>query len=388
MTTLISLLGKAAKGYSTANYVFDDHTVRTEPFFGMALLEQAKPDRLILAGTTGSMWDVFFEHQQTDDEATLALIDAVANQTVSADMLAVHEQRLTQKLGIPVQCLLISYARNETEQTAILTDLAAKLQHGEQVILDVTHAFRHLPMLALVAARYLARVRNVQVQEVYYGALEMTPRMADKTQERTPVLRLSAMLHMLDWVDALAVYEHSGNYGVFAPLLQQDGMQADRANMLAQAAYFERSGNPVQAKQSLSGAHNHVRDHQGPLGQLFKTTLTEHIGWFRNGSRADWELALADRYLARQDYLRAITYLCEAYISRATEKFGGNVNQFEDRDQAFKDADKNQDVWLLKHLRNAMTHGVRTSNHDAKRLLQDQQALDSKLRAMRKSLFQ
>lgn len=388
MTTLISLLGKAAKGYRTANYVFDDHTVRTEPFFGMALLEQAQPDRLILAGTAGSMWDVFFEHQQTDDEATLALIDAVANQTVSADMLAVHEQRLTQKLGIPVQCLLISYARNEAEQTAILTDLAAKLQSGEQVILDVTHAFRHLPMLALVAARYLARVRGVQVQEVYYGALEMTPQMADKTQERTPVLRLSAMLHMLDWVDALAVYEHSGNYGIFAPLLQQDGMPAERANLLAQAAYFERNGNPVQAKQSLSGAHNHVRDHPGALGQLFKHTLTEHIGWFRQGSRADWELALADRYLARQDYLRTITYLFEAYISRAIEKFGGDMNQFEDRDLALKGAEKNDDAKLLKHLRNAITHGVRTHNREAKPLLQDQQKLDKKLRALRKSLFQ
>jgi len=388
MSTLISLLGKAVKGYRTANYVFDDHTVRTEPFFGMALLGHAKPDRLILAGTTGSMWDVFFDHQQTDDDATLALIDAVANQTVSAEILAVHEQRLTQKLGIPVQCLLISYARNEAEQTAILTDLAAKLQPGEKIIIDVTHAFRHLPMLALVAARYLARVRGVQVQEVYYGALEMTQQMDDKTQERTPVLRLSAMLHMLDWVEALAVYENSGNYGVFAPLLQQDGMQADRANLLAQAAYFERNSNPVQAKQNLSGAHAYVREHQGPMGNLFRDTLTEHIGWFRQGSRADWELALADRYMHREDYLRTITYLCEAYISRATEKFGGNVNQFEDRDLAFKEADKNQDVWLLKHLRNAMTHGVRTDNRDAKRLLQDQQALDTKLRALRKSLFQ
>ena len=384
MTTLISLLGKAAKGYRTANYVFDDHTVRTEPFFGMALLEQAQPDRLILAGTAGSMWDVFFEHQQTDDEATLALIDAVANQTISAEMLAVHEQRLSEKLGIPVQCLLISYARDEAEQSTILTDLAEHLAPGENIILDVTHGFRHLPMLALVAARYLARVRGVQVQEVYYGAHEMT----DKATEQTPVLRLSAMLHMLDWVDALAVYEHSGNYGIFAPLLQQDGMPAERANLLAQAAYFERNGNPVQAKQSLSGAHNHVRDHPGALGQLFKHTLTEHIGWFRQGSRADWELALADRYLARQDYLRTITYLCEAYISRATEKFGGNVNQFEDRERAFIGADKNQDVWLLKHLRNAMTHGVRSDNRDAKPLLQDQQKLDKKLRALRKSLFQ
>lgn len=388
MTTLISFLGKnkadAQTGYRKANYCFEPDFSRAVSFFGLALLDYAKPDRLILAGTAGSMWDVFFEHQHTDDEATLALMDAVEREAVTTQMLAIHEQPLSEKLGIPVQCLLISYARDEAEQSTILSDLADHLAPGEKVILDVTHGFRHLPMLALVAARYLARVRQVQVQEVYYGALEMT----DPASKQTPVLRLSAMLKMLDWIDALAVYESSGNYGIFAPLLQQDGMQPDRANLLAQAAYFERNGNPVQAKQSLSGAHNHVRDHQGPLGQLFKTTLTEHIGWFRQGSRADWELALADRYLARQDYLRAITYLCEAYISRATERLGGNVNQFEDRDWAFKEADKNQDVWLLKHLRNAMTHGVRTDNRDAKPLLQDQKALDTKLHSLRKSLFQ
>lgn len=388
MSTLISFLGKSASsaqtGYRTANYVFEPGFEREVPFFGMALLEYLKPQKLILAGTAGSMWDVFFDHQHTDDDGLLALMEAVPQQAVTAEMLAIHEQRLTEKLGIPVQCLLISYARDEAEQTAILTDLAGAIGKGERIVLDVTHGFRHLPMLALVAARYLQHVRGVQVQEVYYGAAEMT----DPSSKQTPVLRLGAMLHMLDWVEALAVYENSGNYGVFASLLQQDGMQADRANMLAQAAYFERNSNPVQAKQNLSGAHAHVREHQGPMGNLFRDTLTEHIGWFRQGSRADWELALADRYLQRQDYLRTITYLCEAYISRATEKFGGNVNQFEDREQAFKEADKNQDVWLLKHLRNAMTHGVRSDNRDAKPLLQDQQKLDKKLRALRKSLFQ
>lgn len=387
MSTLISFLGKSASnaqtGYRTANYVFEPGFERNVPFFGMALLEYLKPEKLILAGTAGSMWDVFFDHQHTDDDGLLALMEAVPQQAVTAEMLAIHEQRLTEKLGIPVQCLLISYARDEAEQTAILTDLAGTIGKGESIVLDVTHGFRHLPMLALVAARYLQHVRGVQVQEVYYGAAEMT----DSTSKQTPVLRLGAMLSMLDWVEALAVYENSGNYGVFAPLLQRDGMAPERTRMLADAAYFERNSNPVQAKQNLSGAHAHVRQHQGAMGNLFRDTLTEHIGWFRQGSRADWELALADRYLQRQDYLRTITYLCEAYISRATEQFGGNVNQFEDRDEAFKQAEKNQDVWLLKHLRNAMTHGVRTQNQDAKRLLQNQTELDKKLHALRKSLF-
>ena len=64
MTTLISLLGKnradPQTGYRKANYSFEPDFSRTVSFFGLALLDYAKPDRLILAGTAGSMWDVFF----------------------------------------------------------------------------------------------------------------------------------------------------------------------------------------------------------------------------------------------------------------------------------------------------------------------------------------
>ena len=388
MTTLISLIGKSKAdpktGYRTANYRFDDSFAREVPFFGMGLQEYVKPQKLVLAGTAGSMWDVFFDHQQTDDENILTLVEAVANESVTSEMLNVHEQRLSEKFGIPVQCLLISYARDKDEQIAILNTLAHAVEPGDSIILDVTHGFRHLPMLALVAARYLAHMRKVTVQELYYGALEMT---APDTKE-TPVLRLGAMLEMLDWVEALATYDQSGNYGVFSELLKNDGMDPQRADLLLQAAYFERCSNPVQARQALTGVLNPVREHQGAMGSLFRDTLTERISWFRSGSRATWELSLADSYLERQDYLRAITYMCEAYISRLTEEFGGDVNKFEDRDEAFHRSDKNQDVWLLKNLRNAMTHGVRTDSRDAKRLLQDQPALDKKLRALRKALFQ
>ncbi len=391
MTTLISFLGKAKTGYSPANYVFEPGFKRAVPYFGMALLDYLKPQKLILAGTSGSMWDVFFDHQHTDDDGLLALIEAVPKQVVTPQMLAIHEQRLTEKLGIPVQCLLIPYARNDAEQTAILTDLAGALGEGENIVLDVTHGFRHLPMLALVAARYLQRVRGVKVQEVYYGALEMT----DAHTKETPVLRLAGMLQMLDWVEGLATYDNSGNYGVFAPLLQRDGMDEKCAALLAQGAFFERNSNPMQAKQALTGALNHVREHVGPLGNLFRDKLAEHIGWFRRGNRHDWELALADRYLSRQDYLRAVTYLYESFVSRAVWDERGDPSDYAHRESARKNAEKNGDLKLLTYLRNAMVHGVRTDDSfydrkikdEVQRLLQDQKALDARLYQLRKTLF-
>lgn len=393
-TTLVSFLGKSRldrqTGYRSARYRFGPDSLHDVPFFGMGLLQHERPDRLVLVGTAGSMWDVFFDHQQTDDEATLILSDAVASESVTPELLQIHEERLTHKLGIPVRCLLISYARDDAEQSAILSVLAQTLSPGERVLLDVTHGFRHLPMLALVAARYLALVQGVQVQEVYYGALEMT----DTASDETPVLRLGGMLRMLDWLQALAVYEHSGNYGVLAPLLQADGMPAQQAALLAQAAYYERSNNAVQARQALSGAHQHLRAHAGPLGTLFKDTLVQHIDWFRSASRADSELALAERYLQRQDHLRAVSYLYEAYVSRTVERLGGNVHDFDSRKTAMAQAEKNTDVWLLTYLRNSLAHGLpptdaknNSTATEARRLLQDQAALERRLQQLRQRLF-
>lgn len=384
--TLISLLGKskldARTGYRTAKYRFSDGITREVPFFGLGLMDCIKPARLILAGTSGSMWDVFFDHQKTGDEALLPLIDAVASESVTPDMLAVHEQRLSEKFGIPVQCILISYARDASEQAAVLTRLAEAVQPGENIVLDITHGFRHLPMLALVAARYLTHVRRVSVKDVYYGALEMTQ------DGQTPVLNLGGMLQMLDWVEALAVYDKSGDYGVFSGLLQADGMQPTRAQMLAQAAYFERSSNPVQARQNLMGVFNPVQGHQGTLGRLFSEPLARNIEWIRHGDRADWELALANRYLARKDYLRAATYLFEGFVSHAVRQQGGDINRFDDREAARKLAQQDlPDAKRLARLRNALAHGVRPSDPEIKRLLQDEQTLAQELRRLRKALF-
>lgn len=386
MPTLISLIGKSRldpqTGYRTACYRYPDGQVREVPFFGMGLKDCIRPEKLILVGTRGSMWDVFFDHQNVQDESILALIDAVPEERVTQAMLTAPAQQLTKRFGIPVQCLLIPYAEDETEQAQILLELARAVEPGESIVLDVTHGFRHLPMLALVAARYLKYVRRVTVQDVYYGALEMMH------NGETPVLNLGGMLHMLDWVEALAVYEHSGDYGVFAELFQQDGMAPEHADQLRRAAFFERSTNPEKAREKLGGACNHIQNHTGALGQLFSAPLAENISWFKAENRAERERELADRHLERGDYLRAVMFLQESFVSHAVWTNKGDPSNFGERKSALdKWREQSDDFKLLANLRNAMAHGVRSADDKISRLLQDEEKLAQKLRQLRKSLF-
>lgn len=159
MTTLISFLGKGdpRKGYRTAIYRFTADVAYTERFFGLALSNFLKPDRLILLGTPSSMWEIFFDRDGVDGDAMLPLIDAVAAENVDEQLLTVPRRQLAERLGISDDCLLIPYARDEAEQAEILRRLAAVLQPRERLWIDVTHGFRRLPMLALVAARYLKK---------------------------------------------------------------------------------------------------------------------------------------------------------------------------------------------------------------------------------------
>ena len=387
MTTLISFLGKGRyekDGYRHAKYRFDEAFVREVPFFGMALDDYLKPDRLILVGTSGSMWDVFFEREASQsDESLLELIEAVESDKVDAGLLEGHAGRLSERLGHPVDCVLIDYARDEAGQAKLLGQLAANLTEGERIAIDVTHSFRHLPMLALIAARFLTRVRNVLIEDIYYGAYDMK----DTASEEVPVLRLKGMLKMLDWVDALSSYDKDGDYSVFAGLLEADGMPADKARDLQIAAFQERVNHVEGARQKLSPALDAIATHNGPLGALFRPELAARVGWVRNKDRWARELALANAYFARRDYLRTAIFLQEGLVTREVDRCKGNPNNFAEREEARKTLrDNNEEFKELEWLRNSLAHGQRSRDDKTARLLGDESTLKAWLQNALKKL--
>lgn len=387
MTTLISFLGKGqdGRGYRDANYQFDDNQYfEKQKYIGLALAEKIKPSKIILLGTSGSMWDVFLESESEGlVEQWLELNDAVKSQSVTQKQLQPFEQFLSKALNTEVHCILIPFAKNAQEQIAILSVLAGILNDRDQVILDVTHGFRHLPMLALVAARFLKTIKQIDVQHIYYGALEMTE------QDKTPVLKLDSLLSMLDWVDALSIFDKDGDYGQFTDLLVQEGLAENEAYLLKQAAFFERTTNSSNARQKLSTVQKKLELLDSPIFGLFKEQLLNRLQWFKQANRGLQEQQLAKEYLERNDYIRAVIYALEGMVSAKTFESNQDVNSYSDREENRQELKKeNSSFKLFSNIRNALAHGLgRDAGQDIKRILSDEQKMQQSLKDRFKHLL-
>ena len=142
-----------------------------------------------------------------------------------------HLQHLTQRLQsqCPVTAILIPDGRSEAELWQIFTAMIEQLPSGCRVVLDVTHGFRSLPMVALLAALYLRQSDRVFVEQIVYGAWEAR----DPETNKAPVFELTPFLDMANWMSAANVFLKTGHGGLIADLLKQtqrDAWQDDAAS--------------------------------------------------------------------------------------------------------------------------------------------------------------
>jgi len=395
MTTLLSFLGRARRpspvgeerGYPVSCYRFDSGNERTTPLFGIALAAEQAVDRVVFIGTAGSMWDFFIDEViASDADSVIELCEAVDQQVVDEAMLEEYRDRIGARLGLAaeqVECRIIPRAQTLEEQLGIVDCLAKIVVPKEELVLDVTHGFRHLPMLALVAARYLEKARGVHVREICYGAREM----ADENRV-APVVTLTGMLRIFDWIDALTLHDKSGNYSMLAGLLEAEGLAPSDTATLQRAAFQEGVNNFSDARDSLGTAVGKLRKAElGPLARLFREPMLERFEWTRSENDGAREFALARVHLAGADYLRATSLILEGTVTRSLARSGGNAGDARVRDEERESLrKKHETVRALITLRNAVVHGVRADDRDeaAVRALKSEATMDEYVRSLLK----
>lgn len=176
-----------------------------------------------------------------------------------------------------------------------------EIKDGDEIIFDITHAFRYIPILALTILNYAKSLKNIKVRGIYYGNYEYrnegynNPEFANNEK---PIMNLIQFDEILEWsqaVDSFVKYGNSDHIKQFANEVLNNGnnkeyYKEDRdliKNLVNSLNDFTntistcrgRNVNSSTQKNSISVAYRKLNDNLNKYMISDKTTMKplEHI---------------------------------------------------------------------------------------------------------------
>jgi CRISPR-associated Csx2 family protein len=128
---------------------------------------------------------------------------------------------LRERLGDQVEFVEIPEGRSEQELWEIFDRVASVVSEGETILLDITHAFRSIPMVVFAIAAYLRRTKSVTIERIVYGAFE-----ARDGNNRAPIFDLTPLLDLLDWLSGAEIFLQRSDATLLAERLRTVHHQA------------------------------------------------------------------------------------------------------------------------------------------------------------------
>ena len=345
---LISFLGTSQKvdnrKYRTADYKFNDGETITTSFIADAIRKHYKVDKLILIGTVRSMWEEVYETfcgEEVDSDYSLNLYEYCVNANSQTELYLPSIEKIEQALGKDSKVVLIKYGLNEQEilfnQETIL-GIDKYLEKNDELILDITHSFRSLPLFLLNTIIYLQNVslKNISISHVLYGMLDVSRELT-----YTPVVDLKSLLNTSEWIVGAYSFKEFGNAYKIANLLKDENKSVYKRLIRFSDAknlnYYDALSKQVQELQALRG------DELPAIAQIVVEPIVED--YIRRMTHTDvrymFQLKLAEWHFKKMNYSSSYLCLTESIISYVCTKVGLDDKNKENRDKAkdlmFKD---------------------------------------------------
>lgn len=199
----------ARSGYRTATYDFGAGEKYETSLFAWAACQHLRavgwaPDAWLLLGTSASLWPALMD-AVTDESFErcehwfVNVEKKTATNAVTQEDLDAAPPELAECLGVPSLLLkAVGSCADRAGQKRFMQMLAENLPRGAEVVLDITHGYRHLPVLAFFLIEGIRWLRDVHVKSVLYGAFEMSG---------TPVVDLSICADYADMSAELATFQ-------------------------------------------------------------------------------------------------------------------------------------------------------------------------------------
>lgn len=126
---------------------------------------------------------------------------------------------------------IIPMGLEATELDDIFQCVFAKLDEGDEIYFDVTHAFRTIPLFATTLFNYARFLKGTAVKGIYYGAFEklgpayLLNKLPDEEKEElsAPIADLTNIVRLQEINTAASNFRDFGNLSAFSKLILREG---------------------------------------------------------------------------------------------------------------------------------------------------------------------
>ena len=232
---------KSERCYLTTCYHIGNCNIGDYPFVAAGIMASCSIDKVILVGTTHSMWEEVYRYyaelnsQPIDEEKYMKIADFCENATSDTVLNLPFMEDVEKTIG-DAKIVLIKYGLNDneiSENVKRILSLDSFFYTGDELIIDITHAFRSLPLMIMNLLIYLKNVsrRNIRISHIYYAMLEVLQENSRKYGEKyAPIVDLRNILSLNDWIIGSYSFSQYGNAYKISELL--DNIDRDMANRL------------------------------------------------------------------------------------------------------------------------------------------------------------
>jgi len=313
----------------------------------LALNKKYNFDKIYLIGTAHSMWEEVYTQfkaisapqydMENPDEIYYDILDACDNNNHKSDLSIPHKEKIEAAMPKGSKIILIKYGLNENEikeNTNIILSLADDIKQNDELVVDVTHSFRSLPLVVMQLIMYLRNVKsNINISHIYYGMLDI----ARETDYKIPIVDLKSLLNVNDWIiGAYSFMEFGSAYKISELMEEEEKSDAKRLHNFSDSLNLNYL-NAIQSEaQSLSALKN--KEYPSKLAGLVVTpTILEFVRQFgKDMPHSEFQLKLAEWQFKHRNYTASYISLVESIVTFVCELNRLKINSRKQREKAKK----------------------------------------------------
>lgn len=366
---LISFVGTGAldkdstnkRQYLEATYRINGTDYRGA-FIADVLTQHYDIDDIILIGTVKSMWEAVYEAfckkkgRSFDEDYHIELGCHCADANRISPLELPQKEKLENALGGKSHVVLIKYGLTEDEleyNMSMILGIEKYLENGDELYVDITHAFRSLPMFLMNTLIHIQNVskKNVSISHIHYGMLDVKGELG-----YAQVVDMKKILDVNDWISGAYSFKEFGNAYKISKLLNSEDKSASE---LLRDFSDSKNINNIDALQKHVQRLKSIKELPDIAQMTVAPVINDFVSRFGNSkSNSNYQYKLAKWHMDKHNYSVAYLVLTEAIITYVCEQCCYDDSNKSDRELAKDLLMNNSDYQGLKLIYNKV-NGIR-----------------------------